>query len=282
MTVKPSVTCSTPSTVPSARSTCSSKLERSGQPAIVSAITSSTLAPSISIERTMSSSTTERCSSGSMTPSRACMISSREGAIRTTLAAVFRPMAAQIWPNLSTRLEGRHRRLRAPRRARTATGLWAAAQDAEIWDWMPLRVGHDRGGVRRLARVVARRPARRRLGAVRDPLRADGRAGRQLPLHDAAPRARRARDRLHVDGDRRPGAPARTPRRSSCSRPRVRGSRLHAGRVQDGREERELPPRARGAAGASSRGSSASTCSCATASCATRPGTRSPTTTGPR
>ncbi len=52
-------------------------------------------------------------------------------------------MTAQIWPNLSTRLEGRIV-VCEPLDARHGDGLWSAAQEAEIWDWMPLRVGDDR------------------------------------------------------------------------------------------------------------------------------------------
>ena len=71
----------TPGTGLSASSTWRSKESRSGQPAIVRTIVSETMPSSISMSRTMSSSVTGRCSSGSMTPARAARIASREGSI---------------------------------------------------------------------------------------------------------------------------------------------------------------------------------------------------------
>jgi RimJ/RimL family protein N-acetyltransferase len=47
------------------------------------------------------------------------------------------------WPNLSTRLEGRIVVLE-PLGPSHADGLWAVAQTAEIWDWMPARIGGER------------------------------------------------------------------------------------------------------------------------------------------
>jgi RimJ/RimL family protein N-acetyltransferase len=52
-------------------------------------------------------------------------------------------MSSPAWPNLSTRLEGRIVVLE-PLAPEHADGLWAIAQDPAIWDYMPLRLGHDR------------------------------------------------------------------------------------------------------------------------------------------
>src|SRR5919201_4091975 len=81
ITSNSSATRSTPATGASAFATCSSKLARSGQPATVRAIPTVTSPPSICTSRTMSSSTTFRFSSGSITSSRAFRISSRAGSI---------------------------------------------------------------------------------------------------------------------------------------------------------------------------------------------------------
>src|SRR6266576_3841756 len=69
----------TPGTAVSAWSTCFSKESRNGQPAIVRTIVSETTPSSTSMSRTMSSSVTGRCSSGSMTCSSAARIASRLG-----------------------------------------------------------------------------------------------------------------------------------------------------------------------------------------------------------
>ena len=84
ITSKWSATRETPSTPPTCRATWSSKLDRSGQPATVSAIVTST-APSseTTTSRTISSSVTGRLSSGSITSSSAFRIASRSGAIES-------------------------------------------------------------------------------------------------------------------------------------------------------------------------------------------------------
>src|SRR4051794_1558056 len=76
----------TPSTGASACATCCSKLERSGQPATVSAIPMVTSPPSMRTSRTMSSSTTLRFSSGSITCSSAFRIASRWDSIPRRVA----------------------------------------------------------------------------------------------------------------------------------------------------------------------------------------------------
>ena len=81
ITPNSSETRCTPSTGASACATCCSKLERSGQPATVSAIPTVTSPPSMRTSRTMSSSTTLRFSSGSITCSSAFRIASRCGSI---------------------------------------------------------------------------------------------------------------------------------------------------------------------------------------------------------
>lgn len=53
-------------------------------------------------------------------------------------------MSSPVWPNLSTRLEGRIVVLE-PISPAHGDGLWAIAQDPEIWTFMPLRLGDDRG-----------------------------------------------------------------------------------------------------------------------------------------
>src|SRR5437868_9092932 len=76
-----SSTDATPGSEPTCVETCSSKLERSGQPTTVNAIVTVTAPPSISTPRTMSSSVTGRRSSGSITrpsPSSTC---SRDGIV---------------------------------------------------------------------------------------------------------------------------------------------------------------------------------------------------------
>src|SRR5512132_3211136 len=95
ITSKPSWTSTTPSSVATSRRTWSSKLERSGQPATVSAIVTRTCPPSISTERTMSSSVTGRCSSGSMTRPRASRTTSRLGISRISLAPRQRAQRAR-------------------------------------------------------------------------------------------------------------------------------------------------------------------------------------------
>jgi RimJ/RimL family protein N-acetyltransferase len=52
-------------------------------------------------------------------------------------------MSSPVWPNLSTRLEGRIVVLE-PLSPAHGDGLWAIAQDPEIWNFMPLRLGDDR------------------------------------------------------------------------------------------------------------------------------------------
>src|SRR5438034_269561 len=79
ITSNASRTDATPGRPPTSRCTCSSKEFRSGQPTTVSAIVTATSPPSISIERTMSSSVTGLRSSGSITRERAVRISSRVG-----------------------------------------------------------------------------------------------------------------------------------------------------------------------------------------------------------
>jgi hypothetical protein len=81
ITPNSSETRSTPSIGASAWATCCSKLERSGQPATVSAIPIVTSPPSMRTSRTMSSSTTLRFSSGSITCSSAFRIASRCGSM---------------------------------------------------------------------------------------------------------------------------------------------------------------------------------------------------------
>ena len=95
MTSNSSATRSTPATGASACATCSSKLARSGQPATVSAIVTTTSPPSIRISRTMSSSTTLRRSSGSITCSSALWISSRFGSIGAE-GTCLGPLAAGV------------------------------------------------------------------------------------------------------------------------------------------------------------------------------------------
>ncbi len=82
MTVNESETDSIPSSGLSARSTWFSKLARSGQPATVSASSTSAREPTISARRIMSSSVTDRPSSGSMTAERASSSSARVAAMR--------------------------------------------------------------------------------------------------------------------------------------------------------------------------------------------------------
>src|SRR5262249_48951478 len=67
------------SSAPTAWRTAVSKWLRIGQPGVVSDTVTRTRPSAVSIERTISSSTIERRSSGSMTASRALRISSREG-----------------------------------------------------------------------------------------------------------------------------------------------------------------------------------------------------------
>ena len=81
MTSKPTLVASTPGTAPTCSATWSEKLDRSGHPAIVSAIVTDTAPPSISTSRTMSSSVTGRPSSGSITRSSAARTASRETAM---------------------------------------------------------------------------------------------------------------------------------------------------------------------------------------------------------
>jgi N-acetyltransferase len=52
-------------------------------------------------------------------------------------------MSSPPWPNPSTRLEGRIVVVE-PLGLEHGDGLWAIAQDPEIWSFMPLRLGHDR------------------------------------------------------------------------------------------------------------------------------------------
>src|SRR5690348_10999758 len=77
ITSKWSSTLSTPGSDATCWCTWSSKLDRSGQPATVSAIVTSTRPPSSSTPRTISSSVTGRRSSGSITFPSAARISSR-------------------------------------------------------------------------------------------------------------------------------------------------------------------------------------------------------------
>ncbi len=124
-------------------------------------------------------------------------------------------------------------------------------------------------------------PDRRRArDRVRDRARLDRHGGRLDALPGAATRAPQPRDRLDVA--RAVGLGHRSEHRGEAppARVRVRGARLQAGRVQDGRPRTSartlrLPP-----SRPSSRESIASTCSCATARTAIRPGTASSTTSG--
>src|SRR5919197_1365885 len=76
-----SSTEATPGSEATCVETCSSKLERSGQPTTVSAIVTVTAPPSISTPRTMSSSVTGRRSSGSITRPSASSTCSRDGIV---------------------------------------------------------------------------------------------------------------------------------------------------------------------------------------------------------
>src|SRR5919202_2319751 len=93
MTSNSSATRATPPTGARARATCSSKLARSGQPATVSAIVTTTSPPSIRTSRIMSSSTTLRRSSGSITCFSASRISSRFGSIAAEGTCASDPQA---------------------------------------------------------------------------------------------------------------------------------------------------------------------------------------------
>ena len=113
---------------------------------------------------------------------------------------------------------GSARRRRAAQ-AEHEDDLWEAAQDPEVWRWLPVHAAADRESFHRWFEDAAR-AARRRAGRPVRRRRPREREGdRQHPLPDASSRASRARDRLDVERAHRPGAAARTPRRSSsCSR----------------------------------------------------------------
>src|SRR5262245_3826 len=165
ITPNSSETRCTPSTGASACATCCSKLERSGHPATVSAMPTVTSPPSTRTSRTMSSSTTFRLSSGSMTCSSAFRIASRWGSITMSLAEERAPeplleaAQQQVEPGVENLLPrelrrvrrdlpearkgGRVERLRMapPRRLQVLVGPGAAAQQRRVHE-------HDQGLVR--------------------------------------------------------------------------------------------------------------------------------------
>src|SRR5580765_506908 len=107
ITPNSSETRCTPSTGASAWATCCSKLERSGQPATVRAIPTVTSPPSTRTPRTMSSSTTLRFNSGSITCSSAFRIASREGSIlRLSVAEDLGPKPSVEGGSHGTRCRG--------------------------------------------------------------------------------------------------------------------------------------------------------------------------------
>src|SRR5437763_13825750 len=107
MTSNSSRTDSPPGSEPTCSCTWSWKLDRSGQPATVSAMRTVTSPPSMSTARTMSSSVTGRRSSGSITFPSASWIASREGSIALRVSVCSEDArvtwAGLVWKNLRRR-----------------------------------------------------------------------------------------------------------------------------------------------------------------------------------
>src|SRR5256714_3560852 len=157
ITSKGGETRSTPGTAPTVRCTWSSKLDRSGQPATVSAIVTRTSPPATSTPRTMSSSVTGRRSSGSITCSSAFRRSSRAG----STARGYRYARRVVEPSgiaVLGPVEGRAREVLTPEALRFVATLHASF-DAERRHLLGERVRRqealDRGELPQLSEEAA-------------------------------------------------------------------------------------------------------------------------------